>query len=267
MVQATARMEPDQSRNLGGSALRAPEVRSQLAAMIQSGTIAVGERLPTERELMVRFGVSRSVVREAITDLSNKGLIKTRPGCRPVVCKPDLESALGALSHFVAQLTTRNEQGIRSLFETRMFMEAALARWAALHARREDIVELEAALAANKAAIGHPGRFEETDIAFHHVFYTMQRNPIFPALHHAYVQWLYHHWRSIVTTPAIDLMNYTGHAAIVSAVIARDPDGAEEAVRRHLNAAWEHVRSTFDFATSNSHTPADARAEDKQRSA
>ncbi|MGY6163992.1 FCD domain-containing protein [Paraburkholderia strydomiana] len=266
MDAKTGRVENEHVRVHGSGSLRAPEVRAQLAQMIRSGTLAVGERLPTERDLMVLFGVSRSVVREAITDLSNKGLIKTRPGCRPVVCKPDLDAALGTLSHFVAQLTTGNEQGIWSLFETRMFMEAALARWAALHARREDLIELERALASNKAAIGHPGRFEQTDIAFHHVFYTMQRNPIFPALHRAYVEWLYPYWRSIVTTPAIDLMNYTGHAAIVSAVVARDADGAEEAVRRHLNAAWEHVRPTFDFTKTSDDIPANADVAESQLS-
>ncbi|MBT2790147.1 FadR/GntR family transcriptional regulator [Paraburkholderia strydomiana] len=266
MEHKTAPLDSARVRMPGSGPLRAPQVRARLAEMIQSGTLAVGERLPTERDLMLQFGVSRSVVREAITDLANKGLIKTSPGCRPVVCKPDLDSALGTLSHFVAQLTNGNEQGIWSLFETRMFMEAALARWAALHARREDVVELEAALAANKAAIGHPGRFEETDIAFHRVFYTMQRNAIYPALHRAYVQWLYPHWRSIVTTPAIDLMNYTGHAAIVSAVVARDADGAEEAVRRHLNAAWEHVRSTFDFGTTTHGNTRNANAAESQPS-
>ena len=45
--------------------------------------------------------------------------------------------------------------------------------------------------------------------------------------------------------PDIDRMNHAGHEAIFEAIAARDPDGAEEALRRHLMAAWEFVRSTF----------------------
>jgi DNA-binding FadR family transcriptional regulator len=230
------------SRGSGGAS---STFRNELSKLIRSGLYAPGDRLPTERALMERFGVSRSVVREAITDLANKGLLKTRPGCRPVVSMPDYDVALGSLTQFVSHLISSNENGIWNLFETRMFVEAGLARWAAQHARKEHILDLQTALEKNYLAIGSRGDFEKTDIALHHVLYTIPRNPIYPAIHRAYVDWLYEHWHAIDSSPELDRVNYAGHAAIVAAIISRDPDVAEDAVRRHLNAAWEYVRATF----------------------
>src|SRR2546423_1069517 len=87
-------------------------VGRQIADLIASGAVAPGNRLPSERDLMRRFKVSRSVVREAIAALSNKGLLLTRPGYRPVVARPSVDSAIAALGQFVGQMTVLEEEGI-----------------------------------------------------------------------------------------------------------------------------------------------------------
>jgi DNA-binding FadR family transcriptional regulator len=223
---------------------RADAVTEELARLIQAGGLPEGAHLPPERDLMQRFGVSRAAVREAIAALANRGLVETRLGHRPIVRKPDYAVAIGRLGELVGHLV-EDRGGVRNLFESRIFLEAALARHAARHARREDIAELRLALAANRAAIGDPVRFDETDVAFHATLYRIPGNPIFPAVHKAYVDWLMSHWRAMRRGPEIDRMNHAGHQAILDAIEMRDPDGAEEALRRHLNAAWEVVRSTF----------------------
>ena len=219
-------------------------VCEELAEMIRSGRLEEGARLPAERDLMQRFGVSRGAVREAIASLASRGLVVTRFGHRPVVRKPDYDVAIDKLGSLVSHLVA-DRMGAWNLFNSRIFLEAALARWAAGRARRDDLEELRAALAANREAIGDAGRFYESDIAFHAVLYRMPGNPIYPAVHKAYVEWLVQHWRSMRSSADIDRMNYAGHQAIFDAVAARDPDAAEEAVHRHLGAAWEFVRSTF----------------------
>jgi DNA-binding FadR family transcriptional regulator len=144
-----------------------------------------------------------------------------------------------------------DQKGVWNLFDTRIFIECALARWAASHARRDDLEELRAALEANREAIGDALSFDETDTAFHAVLYRIPGNPIYPAVHKAYVEWLTQHWRSMKRGPDIDHMNYAGHKAIFEAIAQRDPDNAEESMRRHLVAAWEFVRSTFPAETWN----------------
>jgi DNA-binding FadR family transcriptional regulator len=215
-----------------------------LAALIEAGEIEEGERLPPERDLMQRYGVSRTVVREAITSLANRGLLLTRPGFRPVVRKPDYDRALDTIGQFVRHLL-RDEEGVRNLFETRIFVESGLARAAARDARKEDIEELGAALERNRAAIGDSETFYATDVAFHALLYRVPRNPIYPVLHKAYVEWLVRHWSDMPRAVDIDRLNFAGHAAVFEAIVGRDPDAAEQAMRRHLEVAWELVRSTF----------------------
>jgi DNA-binding FadR family transcriptional regulator len=219
----------------------ADTVSAELARMIAAGTLPSGARLPTERELMRRFGVSRSAVREAIQALSARGLLVARPGHRPVVRGRNYEFAVDTLGRLVSHLV-EDEAGVRNLFETRVFFEAALARHAALHARRDDIEALDAATEANRAAIGDPERFYATDAAFHALLYRVPRNPIFPEVHRAYVEWLQHHWRLLPRGAEFDRVNHAAHAEILDAIVARDPDAAEAALRRHLSTAWEFLR-------------------------
>jgi len=223
---------------------RSDAVAEALMRMIQAGDLQEGDRLPAERDLMLRYGVSRSAVREAILALANRGLLLTRLGHRPIVCKPDYEIAIDRVGNLVGHLVVERN-GVWNLFESRIFFEAALARWAASHAKRDDIEELRGALEANRLAIGHSLPFDETDAAFPAVLYRIPGNPIYPAVHKAYVEWLVQHWRSMKRGADIDRMNHAGHEAIFEAIATRDPDGAEEALRRHLVAAWEFVRSTF----------------------
>jgi DNA-binding FadR family transcriptional regulator len=227
----------------GGGRL-ADRLGDRLATLILDGTLGAGERLPPERELMRRFRVSRAAVREAISGLASRGLLQTRPGHRPVVRQPSYETAIDAVGELVGHLM-RAPEGARALFDSRIFLEAALARHAAAHARREDIAELEAALERNRLAVGDPRAFYQTDVDLHGVLYRIPRNPIYPAVHKAYVGWLMHHWSAMQRAAEIDRLNHAGHVAILDAIRARDPDAAEAALRRHLHFAWELVQDTF----------------------
>lgn len=227
----------------------ADTVSAELARMITGGALAPGSRLPTERELMRRFGVSRSAVREAIQGLAARGLLVTRPGYRPVVQGRSYGAAVDTLGRLVAHLV-EDAAGARNLFETRVFLEAALARHAALHARREDIEALEAALAANRAAIGDAERFYATDAAFHALLYRVPRNPIFPEIHRAYVEWLQERWRLLPRGATFDRASHAAHAEILAAIVKRDPEAAEAALRQHLATAWGLLSAALGTAAT-----------------
>jgi len=215
-----------------------------LEEQILSGALADRAPLPAERDLVKRFGTSRAVVREAIATLDHRGLIENRPRFRPLVRKPGIESAFTAVGSIVEHLLG-NERGVRNLYESRLFLERALVREAALRARRQDIDELRAALDANRAAIADSEAFYRTDIAFHGVLYHIPRNPIFPAVHSAYTAWLAPHWERMPRSAERNAMNHGSHAEILARIVDRDADGAELALQRHLDAAWEYVRGTF----------------------
>ncbi len=218
-------------------------VRNGLTAQIRSGALAAGQRLPPERELAEQFKVSRMVVREALSALTAEGLLSSLPRCRPTVALPsskmsDFEDVLNTAGNFFI----KNDAAVKTLFETRIFFEKALARHAAEQARKEDIEALRESLAINHAMIGQRGSFEQTDMNFHHILYTIPGNPIYPALHEAYNIRLATYWGQIKGTPEIDRANYQGHQAVFNAIINRDARAAEQAMERHLMVAWELIQ-------------------------
>ncbi len=222
----------------------ADAVVARLESRIAAGELADGSYLPVERELMAEYGISRTVVREAIARLASRGLIEARPRFRPVVRRPGYDAALSALGGVVSHLLAQNT-GVKNLYDVRVFLEAALVRHAALHARKDDIVALRAALDANERAIPDSARFYATDTAFHAVLYDVPGNPVMPSIHRAFTSWLSPHWDRMLRSPERNRVNYLSHREIFAAIVDRDPDAAERALQSHLSAAWEYVRGTF----------------------
>lgn len=222
----------------------ADAVVAALEERIYSGQLKDGQMLPAERELIEEFGVSRTVAREAVKILGGKGLIEARPRHRPVVRQPDFETALGVLGGLVNHLIGQSG-GVKHLFDTRIFVEAGLVRSAALDASKDDIANLRTALEHNRDCIDDSAQFYETDMAFHAVLYTIPRNPIFPALHRSFCEWLEGRWRQMPRLSERNARNFAAHQAIFDAILNRDPDTAERALRTHLADSWTQVRNTF----------------------
>ncbi|PRY22084.1 GntR family transcriptional regulator [Aliiruegeria haliotis] len=217
---------------------------SQIQQRILSGELAHNSPLPSERDLMEQFSASRTVIREAVAALASRGFLEAKPRYRPIVRKPGYDTALNSVGSIV-ELMLRQEDGVRSLFQARVFVERGLVRDAATSATREDIAALKDALAANERAIPESDAFFATDVAFHGVLYRIPQNPLFPTLHAAYASWLAPHWCQMLRSPERNQVNFASHQAIYTAILERDPDAAEEALVTHLDTAWNHVRETF----------------------
>jgi GntR family transcriptional regulator, sialic acid-inducible nan operon repressor len=208
------------------------EVAERLEQMICEGEFLESEHLPSERELMRRFGVGRPAVREALFHLRKMGLVEVRSGERARVTRPTpevvIESLSGSARHMMAA-----PGGVLNFQNARIFFEAGLVRHAALHAGKADMAKLEEALEINRQSIGDLKRFERTDVDFHYVFAIIPRNSIFTAIHAALAEWLLEQ-RQTTLAPGEDVKAYEAHRAIYEAVAARDPDRSEQAMREHL---------------------------------
>ncbi|MEL7470134.1 MAG: FCD domain-containing protein [Pseudomonadota bacterium] len=214
------------------------------ADMINSGVLVDGQPLPPEREIVSTYGVSRTVVREAVLALANKGLVEARPRFRPIVRKPSYDTAFETIESVVGRLL-KQPGGVRNLFDTRIMIEAGLVRQAAVEAQKDDIKALERALASNGEAVDDSEQFYRTDIAFHEVLYHIPKNPVLPAVHKAYTAWLGPHWSRMPRAPDRNRHNHAAHTAIFRTILRRDADAAEAALRVHLDDAWAQVRATF----------------------
>ncbi len=205
-----------------------------LAEDIRRGVYPVGAPLPSERQLMDDFGVSRLTVREAIAALEGHALIETRPGTRARVCGPRADVLLNMLSQ-AASFYLQQPGGLGTFGEVRELVETGVVRMAAARASPAQIALLHDRLAANRQAIGDPARFAQTDIAFHLGIAEIVGNPILSAFFRAVEEWLQDVRDTTLRHAGQMDVAYAAHAEIFEAIAARDPSRAAEAMRSHLH--------------------------------
>ncbi|WP_316776404.1 FCD domain-containing protein [Sedimentitalea todarodis] len=222
----------------------ADRVVAVLERRIYSGELHDGQMFPSEREIIGEFSVSRTVAREAVKILVGRGLLEDRPRHRPIVRKPGYGTVTNVLGGLVQHLIGQ-PGGVGQIFEVRIFVEAGLVRLAATDATKDDIRHLREALNRNWDCIEDSEAFYESDKDFHAVFYTIPGNPVFPAIHHSFCDWLDGHWRMMPRLPERNRRNFEAHESILNAILERDPDQAERLLRSHLNDAWLQVKDTF----------------------
>ncbi len=114
------------------------QIVRQIQAAIRDNALSEGDRLPTERELAETFGVSRSVVREAIKVLSAQGMVESRQGSGLFVRNRPIES----VSRAIVLSVSPDLMSVDRLFEFRKLLEVDAARLAALRATPEQIAAL-----------------------------------------------------------------------------------------------------------------------------
>jgi GntR family transcriptional regulator, sialic acid-inducible nan operon repressor len=209
------------------------QVAQHLEAMILSGEVGVGDALPSERELMERFGVGRPAVREALLWLNKKGLISVSAGERARVVEPDPGELLEHLSG-AALLFASTARGMQQFQQTRLFVEVALAREACRCATAEDLQRLELLLRDNEASAGDTEAFARTDDAFHFGVASLAHNPLIDALYRSVLSVLQDQRHTSLQHADALAAAIRCHTQLYEAIVARDPDRAEQVMRRHL---------------------------------
>ncbi|MEU6712061.1 FadR/GntR family transcriptional regulator [Nonomuraea sp. NPDC046802] len=148
-------------------AVRAYErVVEQIEEAIEGGTLCPGQRLPSERELMVQFSVSRSTVREALRVLQARGLVRSRPG------DPNGAEVLpfspAALHKSMTTLARVAELSLAELVQFRMVLDSSAILLAARLRTDEQLAEMGVAVTRMRAAVEAGGDdFGACDVAFH----------------------------------------------------------------------------------------------------
>lgn len=146
-------------------------VVSNIASQILAGNIPPDSKLPTEQELCQQYDVSRTVVRDALRILTNKGLIKSRPRSGTVVKSMENWNFLDPELIVWAQEVGKDTGFFEVLFEARQTVEPRIASLAAQKATAEDINKIEIAYAKMVAAFQQDEpdteAFIASDIEFH----------------------------------------------------------------------------------------------------
>ena len=228
-----------------------------LGERIRDGRLRPGDRLPTEATIMQEFGVSRTVVREAISKLQASGLVRTRHGVGSFV--EDLGPAAGDAAGFrigPAQVATLHD--VVALLELRIGLETEAAGLAAQRRSAEHLAAMRAALDAMHAAVEAGDSAVPADFQFHLEIASATRNPHFARLMAALGSSVIPRARleaasagpaAAVDRAAADAERLAylrrvqvEHESIFDAIAAQDPDAARAAMRTHLANSRERRR-------------------------
>lgn len=228
-------MIPGSFQMFGESALSShDQVARTLGAEIINGVYPPGSKIPGEAEILQRFGVSRTVLREVLKTLTAKGLIvsKTRVGTK--VLPPS------SWNMFDAQVLSwkmaaggLDEAFHGDLTEIRLVIEPRAAALAARRRDPADIAELRRAIDAMWQATESRRDFAAADLAFHQALGAASGNTLMRSISAVIETALVASFTmsSPINDPDLHHLNVSSHAAIVDAIEAGDEDGAADATR------------------------------------
>lgn len=208
-------------------------IADSISEDIKAGVFPPGSRLPSERDLVARYGASRMSVREALLSLRSAGVVAMHDRARAQVSAINSHTMLKPLA-VTAQSLLATKTGMSDFQEARILFECGLARYAARHASPKEVERLGDSLAANRRAIGDLEQFVATDMIFHAVLAEIPQNSIFVALGHAFADWLADQRRIGMRARGAVRRAYQHHEAIFAAVETHTPEQAEQAMFEHL---------------------------------
>jgi GntR family transcriptional repressor for pyruvate dehydrogenase complex len=231
---------PDPHRHFAAGALDrrpiAEQVAGRITAMIKSGHLKPGDRLPTEQQMGIAFGISRPPLREALKALTLMGVLKSRQGGRYTVT--DLSPS--RLAAPFSTMLSFADYDVEAHFEARIVVDLELVRFCALRATKEERARIMELAVDGRAFHRDPVAFRLLDFEFHQALYDGAGNPMLSAL----AQGLYDVGldvrRAASDMPGVIAESVAQHVEVAEAIVAGRSAAAVTAYRRHL----EHVRDT-----------------------
>ncbi|WP_371344968.1 transcriptional regulator NanR [Ancylobacter sp. IITR112] len=211
------------------------EVFDRLKALITSGELGPGDALPSERDLMERFGVGRPAIREAMQALANIGLIAITHGERARVQQLSARSLFQQVDLTAQILLSASPDSLEHLKQARRFFERGMAREAAQRAEAADIAALRGILDQQAKAVSEPKQFIAYDMRFHTQIAAISGNPIFEAVSEAMLSWLRQYYTEMLTWSGRENVTLVEHEAIIDHIARHDADGAEALMVKHLD--------------------------------
>jgi DNA-binding FadR family transcriptional regulator len=216
-------------------------VAEMLVSKIRQEDLAPGTRLPSEQAMAQLFGVSRTVIREAIALLKVDGLLETRKGSGAFVRKPDLTQAPRG-----DRLTEESIQSLLNVIEVRRGIEAETAALAAVRRSPGQLAEIEYALRRIEEAVAAGEDGVEEDAKFHQCIAAATANPYWVR----FVEMFAPNIRSAVKVTRANEARRKDfarqvrdeHEKIVAAIAAGDAALARAAAAEHMEHAAQRVR-------------------------
>ncbi len=218
------------------------EIASRVGTLISQGDLAPGSTLPNEAMLSAEFGVSRTVLREAMKVLASKGLIEVR---RKIGTRVSMRAKWNMLDPEVLNWMFSGDGvsvGLSDLMEVRMLIEPPAARIAADKATAKDLDEIRIHLAGMESSEGKLRSSIEADLAFHMAILDATHNAFmkpFGALTEAALRGSF---RLTSSNPELHKLTLPLHRRVFKAIEKKDGGKAEHAMKSLLTKTMQDIR-------------------------
>ncbi len=230
-------------------------VVASILALVESGELSAGDRLPIEKDLAEQLGVSRGSLREGVRALAVLGVLETRQGDGTYVSALDASKLLGPLTLFADRQMTADPA---QLLHVRRVLEAESAASAARLATDEQITAMGSLL--DRVDVLLAAGAEENDItaiidvdtAFHRHIAQAAGNPLLAALVNSLAGRTYRTrvWRALEER-GVTAATQAEHRAILDEIRSRDPDRARMRMNLHLLAVEDFANAHRLVATGS----------------
>lgn len=209
-------------------------VLSFMRGELMSGRLKSGDRLLPERDLASALGVSRPVIREALTALSTLGAVEIRRGYGTVVREPNFT----ALADYFSLVLAQQAGAVDDVMQARIAIERQAIRLACTRALAPDLERLSQALQAIKETIDDPARGGAADFHFHSMIVEAAHSPALSSVYAAVAKLLQesHQERRkvIAKVPGVDAYLIDHHEAVLLAIRRRNAAEADALLTEHF---------------------------------
>jgi DNA-binding FadR family transcriptional regulator len=236
----------------------AKRIADEMCTQIVASGLEEGERFMTLEQAAKRYGVSRTIVREAVSRLTALGILKSRQRVGLVVDRPSLVELVTRWG--ILHTHPAHGEDLRALAELRYVLELGAVDFAVANATGEEINRLAELAEEFEQVTRQSGQNEKSDqieLEYHSTFLAMTRNPLVAGMHRVLSEYfcasvlMNPHWREI------SLNTVWEHRAIAGAVERRDTEYVRGMLRRHLERALDELGVAAEISSYLSQAPAD----------
>jgi GntR family transcriptional repressor for pyruvate dehydrogenase complex len=246
------------SLRVGHPLLREPALADRVAEhmmdLVLDGTLSSGMRLPPERILAEQFGVSRTVIREAVRTLVSRGVLETRGGSGSYVRGPDPAAAARSVTLQLRLHHGSTPVPYTKIHEVRRVLEVEIAALAAERAQVNDIAALEREVERQRRARHDRDAYVASDVAFHAALAMATHNELFAVLLNSIQDVMMEVRRLGFQVPGSVDNGLMHHERVLAAVKAGDAAAAARAMTDHLHDSARILREGLEIEAARVRT-------------
>jgi len=205
------------------------KVAEQIERSIVEHELKPGDMLPPERVMTQQFGVSRTVIREAIKALELQGSVEVQHGRGAIVSGASATNVSDSLVRYVRI----QESSVWALHELRTILEIEIAALAAERCTEEDIQEIDAIIKRMSAKTHSPTEYVELDLDFHRAIVNAAHNPLFPLVLDPFMTLMRESRRLGASVDGAPQRTIQAHKNILECIKRHDPKAARSAMKEH----------------------------------